>query len=546
MIENKNSYGFAAVVLISAILWFGMLGHRDLLDPDEGRYAGIPAAMVDSGDWVTPRLNGFKYFEKPVLQYWATATFYELLGKSSATARLWTALTGFAMALFAALVAFRLYGRSAALYTYLISISSMMLVAFGHMLTLDMSLTAFIVAGVGSLVIAQISRSSPDTCRNWMLAGWAALALGTLTKGPVAVVLPAGAVLIYSIWQRDLALWKNLHLFKGLILFLLITAPWFVTVSVANPEFAEFFFIHEHLERYTSQVHKREGPLYYFIPYLLVGLCPWLLISLKSLVQPGFKWAPQDPGKFSAERFLWVFVIVTLVFYSLGQSKLPGYILPMIPVIAILSGRRLSQVNEAGADRWVLVALGLTVLLVALKIEGLTTDRFPLHQWQSYAPWIGASGSLFLLAAAALFAKKFKAPLAFAIAAMLSLASFQSLILGFNSLAESRSGRLVAEVIMDSVPAGTTIFSFRTLSESLVFYTGSNNILVEYTGELEMGIKAEPDKYISTYDQFVKKWQDLDQAALILNVTMYEKHGLPNLPGKIVYKGPKRMVFIRS
>ncbi len=546
MFEDKNSLGLAAVLFISAILWFGLLGQRDLVDPDEGRYAAIPATMVDSGDWLTPRLNDFKYFEKPVLQYWATATIYKLLGKSSSTARLWTALTGFAMILFVAYVSYRLYGRKAAIYTYLISISSMMLVAFGHMLTLDMSLTAFIVAGVGCLVIAQSERSSPVQCRNWMLAGWAALALGTLTKGPVAVVLPAGAVLVYSIWQRDSGLWKNLHLFKGLILFLLITAPWFVAVSLANPEFARFFFIHEHLERYTSQVHDREGPVYYFIPYLVIGVCPWLVTSFRSLAVPGFTWLPRDPGDFSAERFMWVFVTVTLLFYSLGQSKLAGYILPMIPIIAILSGRRLSSLTEAGADRWIMVVLGLVFLAGAFNVDRLVSERYPLHQWQAYSPWMIASGLLFLAAAAVLFVQKKNVMAAYSIAALLSLASSQSLLLGFNSLAETRSGRLVAEVIMQSLPAGTPVFGFRTYSESVVFYTGSPTILVEYTGELAMGIEAEPDKYISTYDQFVKKWNELDQAALIVNVRKYERHGLPGLPGKIVYKGPKRMVIIKS
>ena len=290
-----------------------------------------------------PRLNDFKYFEKPVLQYWGTAVAFKIFGKSNTSARLWTALLGFSTALFSMLVAFRLYGGRPALYTFLLSISYLMVVAFGHYLTLDMALSAFLVMGIGSLVMAHSSRSDESRTRNWMLAGWAALALATLTKGLVAIVLPAATVVVYSLWQRDWDLWKKLHLFKGVLLFLLITAPWFVMVSIANPEFPEFFFIHEHFDRYTSDVHSREGPIYYFIPVLILGVSPWLITSLRSLVSPGFKWSPDKPGQFDPDRFMWTFVVVTFCFFSLGQSKLPGYILPILPIIAVISGRQIAS-----------------------------------------------------------------------------------------------------------------------------------------------------------------------------------------------------------
>ena len=120
------------VILLCAVLWFGTLGQRDLFDPDEGRYAGIPAAMVDTGDWLTPRLNDFKYFEKPVLQYWGTAVAFTVFGKNNASARLWTALLGFSAALFSMLVAFRLYGGKASIYSFLLSVSYLMVVALAR------------------------------------------------------------------------------------------------------------------------------------------------------------------------------------------------------------------------------------------------------------------------------------------------------------------------------------------------------------------------------------------------------------------------------
>lgn len=536
----------AVAMLLCAILWFGLLGQRDLFDPDEGRYAGIPAAMVDTGDWLTPRLNDFKYFEKPVLQYWGTAVAFELFGKSNTTARLWTAILGFSTALFAMLVAFRLFGQRAAIYTFLICISYLMVVVFGHYLTLDMALSAFVVMGIGSLVIAQSGQPEASQTRNWMLFGWAALALATLTKGLVAIVLPAATVVVYSLWQRDWGLWRKLHIFKGIVLYLLITAPWFIAVSVTNPEFAQFFFIHEHFDRYTSDVHSREGPVYYFIPYLLLGVCPWLLTSLRAIVLPGFKWRPDNAGQFDAQRFMWTFIAVTFCFFSLGQSKLPGYILPILPVIAILAGGQIESRGRIDADRWVMLALGLLYVVGAFFIERLASDHYPAQQWASYAPWIIGSG-VFLIASFIVMSiqKSGRLP-SFAAAAILSLTSALLILTGANSLAESRSSKVIADVISESLPAGVPIFSFMYYPEAAVFYLGRPVTIVEYEGELAMGLGLEPEKYIKTQDEFIAVWQNLEQAAVVLKLNRLKYLNVDALHGKVVYKGPKTMVIIKS
>ena len=547
MIAPDKLKGFATtVILLCAVLWFGTLGQRDLFDPDEGRYAGIPAAMVDTGDWLTPRLNDIKYFEKPALQYWGTAVLFELFGKNNASARLWTALLGFAAAVFSMFVASRLYGRQAALYTFLLCISYLMVVAFGHYLTLDMALSGFLVIGIGCLVIAQSAGSNEQQTRNWMLAGWAALALATLTKGLVAVVLPAAAVVVYSLWQRDWKLWKRLHLVKGILLYLLLTAPWFIAVSAANPEFARFFFIHEHLERYTSEVHSREGPIYYFVPFLLLGVCPWLVSSMHSLVKPVFRWLPDNPGRFDPERFMWTFVVVTFCFFSLGQSKLPGYILPVLPVIAILSGVRITSGNQSNADRWVMLAFALVFLVGAFFIQHLASGNYPEEQWLSYRPWIIGSGLLYGLSFVVLGFGKFQRLTAFAAAAVLSLAAGLAIVSGASSLAESRSSRVLAEVIEKTLPAGVPVFSFQYYPEAASFYLGRPVTIVEYEGELAMGVRIEPEKFIKTQAEFLEKWRSLDQAAVVLKLNRLKNLDVDALQGRVVYKGPKTMVIVKS
>jgi len=539
--------GFTITVIsLCALVWFGTIGQRDLFDPDEGRYAGIPAAMVDTGDWLTPRLNDFKYFEKPVLQYWGTAVAFELFGKSNASARLWTALLGFSTALFAMLVSFRLYGGRAALYSFLLTISYLMVVAFGHYLTLDMALSAFLVMGVGSLVIAHAGSSSGSAARNWMLLGWAALALATLTKGLVAVVLPAATVVVYSIWQRDWGMWKKLHIFKGVMVYLVIAAPWFIAVSIANPEFAEFFFIHEHFNRYTSEVHSREGPIYYFVPFLMLGVAPWLVTSLRSVFSPGFKWVPDKPGEFHPERFMWTFIVVTFCFFSLGQSKLPGYILPILPVIAVIAGGRLAAREEFSADRWVMLVLGLLFFFGAFAVEQLASGHYPAEQWASYRPWLIGSGLLLLSAFVLLSIRITDKLLAFAGAAVMSLGAAVLIVSGASSLAESRSSKVIADVISETLPAGVPVFAFQYYPEAAVFYLGRPVSIVEYEGEMAMGIRLEPEKFIKSQAEFIAQWHNLDQAAVVLKLNRLKNLRVDELKGRVVYKGPKTMVIIKS
>jgi 4-amino-4-deoxy-L-arabinose transferase-like glycosyltransferase len=329
-------------------------------------------------------------------------------------------------------------------------------------------------------------------------------------------------------------------------LFFLITAPWFIAVSIANPEFAEFFFIHEHFDRYTSEVHNREGPIYYFIPVLLLGVCPWLITSIRSLVSPGFKLLTHKPGQFDPERFMWTFIVVTFCFFSLGQSKLPGYILPILPIIAVISGGQIISRGQVKADRWVMLFLALLFLLGAFNAGRLASGHFKVEQWKSYAPWLTGSGLLFLFSFAVMSFRKLARLPAFASAALASLAAALLIISGASSLAESRSSKVVAQVIEQTLPAGVPIFTFRYVPEAAVFYLGRPVTLVEYEGEMAMGVGLEPEKAIKTQDEFLAIWQNLDQAALVLKVKRLKELKMDQLSGRVVYKGPKLMVIIKS
>jgi 4-amino-4-deoxy-L-arabinose transferase-like glycosyltransferase len=281
-IQNLSASGrvsgflLIGLLVVFSLVWFSNLEYRKLVRPDEGRYAEIGREMVLSGDWVTPRLNDLKYFEKPPLQYWATAAAYRLFGEHHWTARWWPATATFGCVLLMFWAARRLYGDD--------DIALMAAAALGgctsfvidsHINTVDAGLTAFLTVALLGFLLAQRPGVTPAENRNGMLVVWAAMALAVLSKGLIGVVLPGAVLAIYVLIERDWRLPARLHPGKGLALFLLITAPWFVAVSLANDEFARFFFIHEHFARFLTKVHHRLGAWWYFVPILLFGAMPW-------------------------------------------------------------------------------------------------------------------------------------------------------------------------------------------------------------------------------------------------------------------------------
>lgn len=537
-------YPLIALALI--LVWFAWLGQRPLFEPDEGRYTQIPREMVASGDWITPRLHGFKYFEKPPLQYWATAAIFQLLGESTTTARLWNAACGLLGALWAWWLGARLYGRRAGFFAFVVTLSGALYYGAGHIVTLDMSLSLFMVVGVGALALAQSRRDDPGHVRNWMLAGWAALGLAVLVKGPVGLVLPGAAVLVYSLWQRDWTLWRHLHLGKGLLLLLAITAPWFIAVIQANPEFAHFFFIHEHLERYTTTVHRRDGPIYYFLLILLGGALPWTAVMMGCLLRPGFPWWPQRDTGFEAERFLWVFAVVVFLFFSLGHSKLAGYILPMIPVLSVLAGRRLAERGFHRVDGWLMLGFGLVLIVAGWYVVYLENERIPPELFRALRPWLFSAGGVMLLGGA-LVLKAWKSALVrVAVAGILALISYRLLLTGYGILAPSLSSRDLARAIQAEAPEAGEIFVVAGFDpNTLPFYLKRAVLPAINKGELELGIEQEPERWIATNEEFLRRWQTSERPVAVLSPQLYEQYREQRIPMHVFFRGPRTVAVTR-
>ncbi len=535
------------VIVLVAIAWFHALGQRPLAEPDEGRYAEIPREMVATGDWVTPRLNGFKYFEKPALQYWLTAAGFELFGEQAWVARLWPALLGFIGALWAGFLGLRLYGRKAGYYAFLLTASSLLYFALGHILTLDMSFSAWMALGLGALVLAQRQRDEhPRATRNWMLLGWSMLALAVLTKGLAGVVLPGAAVFLYMLWQRDWALLKQLHLVKGIALLLLITAPWFLEVSRLNPNFAWFFFVHEHFDRYLTTVHHRDAPVWYFVPLFALGGMPWLVSWLRGIVQPfAARFDGVAHGGFDAARLIWVYAAFIFVFFSLGHSKLPAYIVPMFPLLAVLAGRALAARERLGPDALVLALFGLFLVVTGTQAERFASETITPGMLRAYRDWFFAAGALMLCVGLICWVMDFRPWRKAAVIALSAMVGFQLLFAGYPTIGKTRTSDALAAAIRPLLAPDTPVYSVGIYPQSLPFYLKRKVQLVQYMGELEMGIEREPERYIATVDAFLPQWRRQPHAIAILGADDAEALGLAVLGGHVIYRDEARVAVAR-
>ncbi|MDA8093078.1 MAG: glycosyltransferase family 39 protein [Betaproteobacteria bacterium] len=506
------------LLLIGALLWFGNLNYRKLINPDEGRYAEIPREMVATGEWITPRLDGIKYFEKPALQYWATATAYEAFGEHQWTARLWSALTGFLGILLTYYAGVRLFGRDAGLFGALVLGSSVLYAAIAHINTLDMGVTFFMGATLECFLLAQRSGASPPEARFWMLSTWVAMALAMLSKGLIGIVLPGGVLVIYTLVSRDWALWRRVQIGLGSLLFFLIAAPWFIAVTWKNPEFFHFFFIHEHFERFLTKEAHRYHPWYTFIPILLLGILPWLAPFFAAL-RSGL--AADGNGKgLQARRLLLIWSVFIFVFFSISDSKLPSYILPIFPALALLIGDVLARTRPRTFfwQSLPLGALSVAGLIYSPFVTHLASDDVPKVLYAHYVPWLIAAFSVWTLSIVAtlVFARRDALRPAVLTLALGSFVAGQLGMMGHNSLAPANSTYYLARAIKPYLRPGVPFYSVGMYEQTLPYYINRTVTLVAHRGELGFGLDQQPSLWIPTIAGFERIWPKQPYALAIM------------------------------
>jgi len=509
-IVKSDSSGWLRDLLILAVVlaipFLQYLGGLPLMDPDEGRYAEIPREMLEQGDLITPTLNYVKYFEKPPLLYWINAASLKSLGMNEFAARFPSAMCGLLTVLATYIIARKLYDRRSALIAALILGTSVGFVLQSRIILTDMLLTFCLTAALGSFIVAAGREGRRSQALPWYLF-YLFCALATLAKGLIGMVFPAGIIFFYLLLSRRWRLLAEMRLLSGLLLFLAVAAPWFVAVSLRNPEFAQFFFIHEHFQRFTSAVHGRYQPFWFFVPVLLGTMLPWSFFIPGALVRA---WCDRKHEGGRAGLYLLIWTAVIFLFFSKSNSKLIPYILPIFPPLSILIGHRLSLIAD-GRAREIKTAtflLGVSLCLISAGavayglLPGLSNGElmqaFPryakeLSSFQGHAPAISTANCLIIAALAAIqgvaclvFAGRFPMRLI----ATLSLSSLVLIIFLDRRImpviTADESTRVLAGEVKKKLTPQTRIVTWGPM-QSLNWYTGRRTATYYTYDELDFG-----------------------------------------------------------
>jgi len=560
MRELYKSKAFVWTLLIFFLLiWFYMLGARTLVPSDEGRYAEMAREMVATQDWITTRLNGIKYFEKPPLQTWMNAITFEMFGLGEWQARLWTGLCGLFGIGLVAYTGRRVFNERVGFYAPLVLGSSLFWAGMAHVNTLDMGLAAMMTLSICALLLAQRNDADRDEQRNWMLLCWAGMALAVLSKGLIGIVLPGAVLVLYTLFSRDWAIWKRLHMIKGLILFFVITTPWFVLVSMKNPEFPQFFFIHEHFQRFTTKIHSRTGPWYYFLPILLLGIIPWLGVFLQSLLtgardeHSGSSFNSLSSGKFQPRKMLLIWSVFIFVFFSISSSKLPSYILPIFPTLALLIACYLERASfKAVVLSASLVAVPCAIAMAFIpRVPALAKDAYSLPLVTAHVPWIYAATIIAFIGAvlAIRFARSQK-DLAMVFLAAGTFIAGQVLMLGHDPQGRYSAGVDYVPVLQAELTPETPMYLVGRYEQALPFYLQRTMTLVRHADEMEFGLKQEPQLWLPTIDAFVAQWA-ADHAAgkkdiAIMDPSVYADLKLRGIPMRLIGQDPRRVIVANN
>ncbi len=410
-----------ASLLAAATLYlclFSHLGALGLIGPDEPRYAWVARTMAETGDWVTPSLYGKPWFEKPPLYYWSAAVAFRVFGVSDSAARLPSALAALIAALALAWVALRLYGPTTAWATLLVFPTCVGVVGFARAASPDMIFSATLALAMVAALDVTRNPGPPEEGRlprlSLVLFGvW--LGAAVLAKGPAAIALAGGSMGLWGLatrgWRRAFRL---LHP-AAVVPFCIVALPWYVLCEVRNPGFASEFFLLHNVERYLTPMFQHPQPWWFFGLVLLLGLLPWTAL-LVGTARQGWKQFREGQWKNSPGLFLGCWAAFPVVFFSFSQSKLPGYILPAIPPLALLIARRL--VRRAAEDerfsRWLLAAVGGTWVALALNAS-YWLKRLPaewvLENGQRILYWVCAMAVMGALIAVIGVVKRWQAAL---------------------------------------------------------------------------------------------------------------------------------------
>jgi len=527
---------FVALLLLEGAVWVEPAGSW-LAEPDEARYAEIPREMLASGDFVTPRLNGVPYLEKPPLLYWANAASLRLFGLTPWAARLPTRLFGLGTVLTLLFGTAAIWGTPAGLAAAILYLAAPLGFAFSRVNLTDAPLTFFFTL---TLFLARAALLRRDAGRPWAsLSALTGLAAGGgfLSKGLVAVVLPGAILFLWCLATRRMRLLPSLLFGPALPVFLFAVAPWFLLAESCNPGFFQFFFIHEHFQRFSTSTAQRPGPIYYFVLIFLAGFLPGVPFFFSSLKKA---WRRDEPEAL----FFLIWFAVVLVFFSLSRSKLPPYLMPAFPAGAALAARSLFGQTPAGIGVWRLSAFLATLLPAFVILD--PTARAWVRDFHLATIAIPSFAVLLLGTwAAPQLAKRSPAPALGALAAGWTGFAVMA-ALAWPRIPPATDPHAICAAAATAKSAGATVVGYQAYLQGLPLALESPVPLADYIGELEPQFERRPEireALFWTREKFWSQWRSGEPYATLIRRRDLKEFETSGVPARVLASSPKHLLL---
>jgi 4-amino-4-deoxy-L-arabinose transferase-like glycosyltransferase len=472
-VENRP----VPLLLFAAVpVFFLWLGANSIWDANEAFYVETPRQMVLSGDYINPSFNDAGRFNKPVLSYWVVAALYQLFGISIAVERLGIAVGALGIALAAFLIGRALRSPRAGMLAALFVVTAPRFVFWSRRIFIDIYITLFMALTLAFFVMAE---RYPQHRRRFLLLTYAAIGLGVLTKGPVAIVLPAAVLVAWLAAERRLGDVRRLMIVPGLAVVAAIVAPWYIALYVQHGwEHIVSFFVGENIGRFTSAMVPEGRGLGFYVPVLLTDLFPWAPFVVVPLVAIGVsQWrrpASPDSASDRIRRLLWWWIVVIVGAFSLSETKQDLYIFPVVPAVAVLVAD--AFVSSARSDRrgvlgWMLVAVGTLTMLssfVVFRLFGPAGGAWQLAGAGTGAVLLGITGS----AVAVLELTRRRAAAIATLAAGFILFNYLFVAVVAPDLERFKPVPAAAATYRERASPGARLAQFEQSLPSLVFYAG--------------------------------------------------------------------------
>lgn len=380
-LSKKNSdlkTDLISLCLFLFVFYTLFLGNYPLFTPDEARYSEVAREMVATGDYITPRVNGVAFLDKPILYYWLQAIAIYLFGIKEWALRLFPVLSGIFGCVVTYICGRRLFDRRTGFISAIILGTSPLYFCGTHYANLDLEVAVWISATLLFFITGVQDQTKSRI--NFLLAAYVCAAFAFLTKGLIGIAFPA---MIAGAWIALTRRWKlilQIHLVKGSILFLAIVLPWYILVQKANPEFLHYFFVTQQVTRFLSAgKFNNATPVWFYLPIVIIGFFPWssfIFQTFKHII----KNIRTSLQQYTTELFLILWIGIVFIFFSIPHSKMITYILPVFPALALLVGNYFSIAAEQIERREIFY--GMITLIIMNLVFSITLLLLAYFQWE--------------------------------------------------------------------------------------------------------------------------------------------------------------------